>query len=78
MGHNIVFEPSYRHKSNYIDCHTYEGLVTLDEHTASSGSFAIIMTNKSNRYVKVTKNQTLGMLQSCDSEQICTIYRSYL
>ena len=54
---------------------THEGLVTLDEHTASSGTFAIIMTNKSNRYVKVTKNQTLGMLQSCDSDQICTIHR---
>ena len=33
------------------------------------------MTNESNRYVKVTKNQTLGMLQSCDSDQICTIHR---
>ena len=33
MGHSIVFEPSYRHRSNYIDCHTYKGLVTLDEHT---------------------------------------------
>ena len=75
MGHSIVFEPSYRHGSNYIDCHTYEGLVTLDEHTASSGSFDIIMTNNSNRYVKVTKNQTLGMLPSCDSNQICTIHR---
>ena len=69
MGHSIVFEPSYRHRSNYIDCHTYEGLVTLDEHTASSGSFDIIMTSNSNRYVKVTKNQTLGMFQSCDSDQ---------
>ena len=75
MGASIVFEPSYRHRSNYIDCHTYEGLVTLDEHTASSGSFDIIMTNNSNRYVKVTKNQTLIMLQSCDSDQICTIHR---
>ena len=54
---------------------THEGLVTLDEHTASSGSFDIVMTNNSNRYVKVTKNQTLGMLQSCDSDQICTIHR---
>ena len=75
MGHSIVFEPSYRHRSNYIDCHTYEGLVTLDEQTASSGSFDIIMTNNSNRYVKVTKNQTLGMLQSCDADQMCTIHR---
>ena len=53
----------------------HEGLATLDEHTASSGSFDIIMTNNSNRYVKVTKNQTLGMFQSCDSDQICTIHR---
>ena len=75
MGHSIVFEPSYRHRSNYIDCHTFEGLVTLDEHTASSGSFDIITTNNSNRYVKVTKSHTLGMLQSCDSDQICTIHR---
>ena len=75
MGHSIVFEPSYRHRSNYIDCHTYEGLMTLDEHTASSGSFDIIMTNNSNRYVKVTKNQTLGMFQSCDSDQTYTIHK---
>ena len=47
----------------------------LDEHTASSGSFHIVMTNNSNQYVKVTKNQTLGMLKSCDSDQICTIHR---
>ena len=26
-------------------------------------------------HVKVTKNQTLGMLKSCDSDQICTIHR---
>ena len=75
MGHSIVFEPSYRHRSNYIDCHTYEGLVTLDEHTVSSGSFDIIMTNNSNRYVKVTKNQIWSILQSCDSDQLCTIHR---
>ena len=25
--------------------------------------------------VKVTKNQTLGMLKSCDQDQICTIHR---
>ena len=75
IGHSIVFEPSYRNRSNYVDCHTYEGLVTLDEHTASSGSFDIVMTNNSNRYVKVNKNQTLGMLQSYDSDQICTIHR---
>ena len=76
MGHSIVFEPSYRQGSNYIDCHTNEGLVTLDEHTGGSGSFDIIMTNNSNRYAKVTKSQTWSMLQSCDSDQIGTIHRT--
>ena len=33
------------------------------------------MTNNSNQHVKVTKNQTLGMLKSCDQDQICTIHR---
>ena len=72
---SVIVEPSFRHRSNYANCHTYEGLVTLDEHTASSCSFHIVMTNNSNQYVKVTKNQTLGMLKSCDSDQICTIHR---
>ena len=54
---------------------THDGLVTLDEHATSSGSFKIVMTNNSNLHVKVTKNQTLGTLKSCDSDQICTIHR---
>ena len=33
------------------------------------------MTNNSSRFVKITKNQTLAMLKSCDSDQICTIHR---
>ena len=33
------------------------------------------MTNNSNQHIKVTKNQTLGMLKSCEQEQICTIHR---
>ena len=72
---SVIFEPSYRHRANYINCHTYDGLVTVDEHATSSGSFHIVMTNNSNQHVKVTKNQTLGMLKSCDSDQICTIHR---
>ena len=72
---SVIFEPSYRHRANYVNCYTYDGLVTLDEHAASSGSFNIVMTNSSNQHVKVIKNQTLGMLKSCDSDQICTIHR---
>ena len=74
-GQNFLFEPSNRHESNYLNCNTYNGLVTFDEHTADSGSFDIVMTNNSSQYVKVTKNQTLGMLKSCDQDQICTIHR---
>ena len=75
-GQNLLFEPSNRHKSNYLNCNTYNGLVTFDEHTAGSRIlFNIVMTNNSSQYVKVTKNQTLGMLKSCDQDQICTIHR---
>ena len=63
---HVIFEPSYRHRANYVNCHTYDGLVVLDEHATSSGTFHIVMTNNSNQHVKVTKNQTLGMLKSCD------------
>ena len=44
---SIIFEPSFRHRSNYVDCHTYEGLVTFDKNVANSGSFNIVMTNNS-------------------------------
>ena len=72
---SVIFEPTYRHRANYVNCHTHDGLVTLDEHAVSSGSFNIVMTNNSNQHVKVTKNQTLGTLKSCDSDQICTKHR---
>ena len=42
---------------------------------ANSGSFNIVMTNNSSRFVKITINQTLGMFKSCDSDQIYTIHR---
>ena len=72
---SVIFEPSYRHRANYVNCHTYDSLATLDEHATSSGPFNIVMTNNSNLHVKVTKNQTLGTLKSFDSDQICTIHR---
>ena len=36
LGKNCVFEPSYKHRSNYINCTTYEGIVTLDDSVVSS------------------------------------------
>ena len=74
-GLNLVFEPSNQHKSNYANCKTYNGLVTFDDQNTKSGSFEIVMTNNSNQHIKVAKNQTLGMLKSCEQEQICTIHR---
>ena len=36
LGKNCVFEPSHKHRSNYVNCTTYEGIVTLDDNVVSS------------------------------------------
>ena len=33
------------------------------------------MTNRSNKHIKVNKGQTIGMLRTCEEEQICTIHK---
>ena len=48
LGTNCVFEPSDKHRSNYVNCTTYEGIVTLDDSVVNLGTFNIVMTNKSN------------------------------
>ena len=73
ISKSCVFEPSFKHRSVYSHCKTYEGLVTVDDNIVRSGVFHIIMTNKSNRHIKIHSNQTLGMLHSCEDSQICTI-----
>ena len=75
LGKNCVFEPSYKHRLNYVCCTTYEGIVTLDDSVVTSGTFNIVMTNKSNKHIKVTKDHTMGMLKTCEEDQICTIHR---
>ena len=74
IGKSCVFEPSFRHRSQYLHCDTYEGLVTVDNTLAHSGVFNIMMTNKSNRHIKIHSGQTIGMFHSCEDSQICTIY----
>ena len=69
-----MYEPSFRHRSLYSHCKTYEGLVTVDDNIVRSGVFNIVMTNKSNRHTKIHSNQTMGMLCSCEDSQICTIH----
>ena len=54
LGKNCVFEPSNQHRSNYVNCTTYEGIVTLDDSVVSSGTFNTVMTNRSNKHIKVT------------------------
>ena len=49
-------------------------LVTVDGSKMSLGVFNIIMTNKSNRHIKIHSNHTMGMLCSCEDSQICTIH----
>ena len=41
----------------------------------SLGTFNIVMTNQSNKHVKVTKNHSMGMLKTHEEDQICTIHR---
>ena len=62
LGKDCVFEPSYKHRSNFVNCTTYEGIVTLYDSVVSSGAFNTAMTNKSNKHNKVTKGHTMGML----------------
>ena len=71
---SCVFEPLFKHRSPYSHYETYEGLVTVDDSIVSSGVFNIVMTNKSNRHIKIHNNQTMGMLHSSEDSQICTIH----
>ena len=47
----------------------------MDDNIVSSGVFNIVMTNKSNRHIKIHSNQTMGMLHSCEDSQICMIHK---
>ena len=62
LGKNCAFEPSYKHRSNYANYTTYEGTVTLDDSVVSWGTFNIVMTNRSNKHIQVTKGHTMDML----------------
>ena len=55
LGKNCAFAPSYKHRSNYVSCTTYGGIVTLDDSVVSSGTFNIVMTNRSNKNIKSLK-----------------------
>ena len=61
IGRSCVLEPSFRHRSLYSHCNTYEGLVTVDDNIVSSGVFNIVMTNTSNKHIKIHNNQTMEM-----------------
>ena len=75
IGRICVFEPSFKHRSQYSHCNTEEGLVTVDDTIASLGVFNMVMTNRSNWHIKIHSNQTMGMLPSCVDSQICTIHK---
>ena len=52
LGKNCVFEHSYKHRSNYVNCTTYEGIVTLDDSVVSSAWLAVVenqLSGKSKR-----------------------------
>ena len=74
LGKNCVFEPSYKHRPTFVNCTTYEDIVTLDDSVVGSVTFNIVMTNKSNKHIKATKGHTMGMLKTCEEDHICTIH----
>ena len=74
-GRNFVFEPSYKHRSNYSGCDTDDGLVTLDDTIVKIGIFTIVMTSRSNKHIMVNKGQIIGMLRTCEEDHICTIHK---
>ena len=74
IGKSCVFEPSFKHRPQCSHCDINEGLVTVDDAIAWSGVFNIVMTNKSNRHIKIHSGRTMGMLHSCEDSQICTIH----
>ena len=75
LGRICVFEPSFGHRSTYSHCNIYEGRVTINDGVVSSGTFNIVMTNRSDSHIKINNNQTMGMLRSCEENQICTIHK---
>ena len=74
-GRNFVFEPSYKHRSNYSGFDTYDGFLTLDDTIIKTGIFTNVMTNRSNKHIKVSNGQTIGMLRTCEEDQIRTIHK---
>ena len=70
-----VFEPANRHKADFSECHTCEGIVVMDDEVKNSGIFHIAVTNQSGRHVKITRNAIMGLLKSCAEDKVCTIYR---
>ena len=70
-----LFEPSYRHKSDYAECHIYEGIVVMDNEVVNSGIFHVTMTNGSSRHIKINCGQIMGMIKSCNEDNICTMHK---
>ena len=55
--------------------HLWKELSPFRMNMVKSGTFNIVMTNISNKNIKVFNNQTMGMLRPYQDEQICTIHR---
>ena len=64
------------HSNTDLNTHTAKHMKDwgLDDTIASSGVFNVVMTNKSNRHIKIHSGQTMGMLCSFEDSQICRIH----
>ena len=64
-----AFKSANRHKSDFSECHTYEDTMK------NSGIFHIVMTIQSGRHVKITRNDSMGLLKSCAEDKVWTVHR---
>ena len=74
LGRTCVFEPSYKYRSTYSECSAYDGIVVITDDIVKSGTFNVVMTNRSNKHAKINNHQTMGVLKSCPDTCISTIH----
>ena len=70
----LRFEPASKHHSDNNLCYALDGVVVIDHDVKASGTFNIYMTNKTHKTIKINRNTPLGLLKTCNQENIYTIH----
>ena len=70
----LRFEPASKHHSDNNLCYALDGVVVIDHDVKASGTFNIYMTHKTHKTIKINRNTPLGLLKTCNQENISTIH----